>query len=207
MHALQSADIPLSQSTMSGLMALPTLCVFALLILSVGCEKGFRVVEEFDGAHISKHYQISFMGVDIFSLRSKPVISLLKEREETGDEEKGITGDIFNLDWEKWWTERGEPVLEVLKQNPHFVAAVCFVMAVIKGMRRSVVREEIDVKALADEIVAALPSHTVDTALSLEQIVCQLDQVTQNQDVIARAFARVISILRDGPEPPAAGCH
>ena len=175
--------------------ALLSLCI-AILTVGADCDKGFRVVDEFDAARVSNHYQISFLGMDVFSLRSKPVLSLLKEREDTGDEVDGITSDLFSLDWDKWWSERGEPVFDVLKQNPHFVAAVCFIVAVLRGLRRSVVPEQIDVRALADEIVAILPPNSVETGRSIEQLVAQMDQVTRNQDVIARAFARVICILR-----------
>lgn len=178
-----------------------SICI-TLLTGNADCDKGYRVVDEFDAARVSNHYQISFLGMDIFSLRSKPVLSLLKEREDSGDQEDEITSDIFSLDWDKWWSERGEPVLEALKQNPHFVAVVCAIVAVVRALGRSVVQEQIDVRALADEIVAGLPPDSVDTKRRMEQLVAQMEQVTRNQDVIARAFARVICILR-GNEPVA----
>ena len=169
-------------------------CLVLLLIASASCDQKYTVVEEFDAARVSNHYQVSFMGIDILNLRSKPVLSLLKESPQ--NEEGDITSDLFSLDWDKWWTLRGEPVLEVLKQNPHFVAAVCFVVAVIRGLRPATQQEAVDVESLAREVVAALGPRTEETQQRVHDLLAQMEQVTRNQDVIARAFARVIHILR-----------
>lgn len=169
--------------------------LFMLLHLS-SADKKYSVVDEFDSARVSNHYQLRILGMDILTLRSKPVLSLLKEIEDSGDQSHESTSDIFSLDWENWWTEGGEPVLEALKQNPHFVALVCLVVAVIRGLRSSAVQQMVDVKELAHEIVALLPPDSLEARNRMQELARGLDEVRGNQDVIARAFARVICLLR-----------
>lgn len=176
-------------------------CLFVTLffISHTKCEKSLQVVEEFDAAHVSKHYEFTLMGVEIFTLRSKPVLTLLKERDDTGDQNDAdkVTTDLFSLDWDKWWSERGEPLFQALKQNPHFMVAVCFMVAVVRGLRRSVIRETIGVETLVEQITDVLSAQSLETKQRMEDLALEVQQVTRNQDVIARAFARVISILRD----------
>jgi hypothetical protein len=179
--------------------AVPFHLCLLIMISAANCDKTIRVVEEFDSAHVSKHYQVTFMGMEILSLRSKPVLSLVKEQDDTGDhnDQEELASELFSLDWEKWWSERGEPLFEALKQNPQFVAAVCFMVAVVRGLRQSVIRETVDTDSLVEQITEILSAQSLETRQQMENLAVEVQQVTKNQDVIARAFARVISILRD----------
>lgn len=167
-----------------------SLSTFVILLLTssalVSSDKRVEVVQEFDSAKITQHYRFSLFGVEIISLDSRPVVSLVKEREIVAGDSNET--DFLNLltDWDKLWNEMGVPVVEILRQNPHIAFAVAVIGLVYKAFRDFCQKNAVP---HAD----ALPF-----AQKIEELSAKVDRVNQTQDLIAKGFARVIRILRGG---------
>lgn len=167
-----------------------SLSAFVILLFTssalVSGDKRLEVVQEFDSAKITQHYRFSLFGVEIISLNSRPVVSLVKEQQIDAGDSNGT--DFLNLltDWDKLWNELGVPTVEVLRQNPHIAYAVAVIGLVYKGFRDFCHKS------------AAPHADAIPFAEKIEELSAKVDRVNQTQDLIAKGFATVIRILRGG---------